>query len=214
MIETNETTIILVRHGETEWNLERKQQGHLDSPLTENGVKQAQLAAKSLAGRHVDIMYSSDLGRAVQTAEIIGTGLDMKVNLDSRLRERNFGVMQGMTVEEFQTQWPEEAARVSNGEPDYQVAEGESKKQFYDRCVEACDTIAGKHPRECVLLVSHGGFLQSVFHRICRIELTRPRCFSMINAAINSFTISNGDWRLVSWGVATHLDGLIALDDL
>jgi len=99
-----------VRHGETEWNLAGKEQGHLDSPLTALGVRQAQALANGLWGKGIQVIYSSDLGRAVRTAEIIADRLGLPLNVESDLRERHLGVMQGLTMKEFRDRFPDEAA--------------------------------------------------------------------------------------------------------
>ncbi|NLE01703.1 MAG: histidine phosphatase family protein [Fibrobacter sp.] len=95
------TNLYSVRHGETEWNRAGIQQGHLNSPLTANGIKQARSLAKGLSGRGIEVIISSDLGRASQTADIIAKDLNLPLNTDNRLRERNLGILQGMTIEEF-----------------------------------------------------------------------------------------------------------------
>src|SRR5438477_4218649 len=86
------TQIIIVRHGETTWNLEGRHQGHLDSPLTKRGVAQAEALAARLGNEEFAALYSSDLGRALATAEIIGTRCGKSVVIDARLRERNLGI--------------------------------------------------------------------------------------------------------------------------
>jgi len=202
-----------VRHGETEWNLVGKQQGHLDSPLTEAGIKQAHWLAAGLQGRGIEVLYSSDLGRAVQTAEIIGAALGLEVNIDQRLCERHLGAMQGMTKREFRAQFPKESARFETGDPDYVLPGGESARQRYERCVDACTDLVARHPGGHVLMVAHGGVLSSLFYRALGIDLTEPRRFSLFNAAINRFSVHGGQWRLDTWGDTSHLKGVTTLDD-
>ena len=129
MNNTDTTIMLVVRHGETEWNLIDKHQGHLDSPLTESGIKQAYALGNGLLGKGIEVIYSSDLGRAIHTAEIIGTKLDLRVNVDSRLRERHLGSMQGLTKEEFRRRYPTEWAAFDSGDPDYCLPGGESARQ-------------------------------------------------------------------------------------
>ncbi len=95
------TLIYVVRHGETEWNLIGKQQGHMDSPLTDRGTQQANALAKGLGNRGIEFIYSSDLGRALKTAKLISTSLELPVQTDKRLRERHLGTLQGLTKKEF-----------------------------------------------------------------------------------------------------------------
>jgi broad specificity phosphatase PhoE len=100
--------LIAVRHGETEWNVQRREMGQLDSPLTVRGIQQAEALGRRLSGIKFDELYSSDLGRAVQTAEIIAATCEKLVRLDSGLRERNMGLFQGLTWKEMSEKYPSE----------------------------------------------------------------------------------------------------------
>lgn len=97
MEKLKSTIFYVVRHGETKWNLVGKQQGHLDSPLTTEGMRQSKAIAEGLADKDIEFIYSSGLGRALKTAEHIGTHLDLPVQVDKRLSERNLGILQGLT---------------------------------------------------------------------------------------------------------------------
>ncbi len=207
------TVLYAVRHGETEWNLTEKQQGHLDSPLTANGIKQAELLADGLAKKNIDILFSSDLGRALQTAEIIAKRLSLKVHTNSRLRERHLGILQALTKKEFVERYPLEAVLFDSRNPDYVLPQGESSRQLFNRCTKCAEDIAGDNPGKNVLIVTHGGVLRSFFHKATNTPLVEPRQFSLFNAAINSFSISNGQWRLDTWGEISHLQDMQALDD-
>jgi len=207
------TVIFAVRHGETEWNLHEKQQGHFDSPLTDNGVKQAQLLADGLAGKNIDILFSSDLGRALQTADIIAEKLSLDIHTDSRLRERHLGIMQGLTKKEFAEKYPEEAAQFDTGDPDYILPGGESARQRTNRCFDCAEGLAMSNAGKRILLVGHGGVLMSLFYKVTNTPLSEPRRFSIFNASINSFSISDGQWRLDTWGEIAHLKDMRALDD-
>jgi probable phosphoglycerate mutase len=186
----------------------------LDSALTEAGIRQARLVAEALRSRGIQAIYSSDLGRAVQTAEIIGEALDLEVRLDSRLRERNLGPIQGMSRDEIHTQFPEHAALVDSTNPDHALPEGESARQHYERCVKAATELAARHPGGSILIVAHGGVLRSYFFHAIGINLTEPRRFSIFNAAINSFSINGDTWHLDTWGDISHLNGMNVLDEL
>jgi len=202
------TVLYAVRHGETEWNLVGRQQGHLDSPLTATGVRQARLLAEGLVGKRVEVLISSDLGRAVRTAEIIAGRLSLEIQLDSRLRERQLGVMQGLTKREFAEKFPEEAARFKTGDPDYVLPGGESARQRFRRCVDAAEDLARLHAGKRILLVGHGGVLCSFFYKATNTALTEPRHFSVLNASISSFHVAEGQWRLDSWGETAHLEAM------
>ena len=213
MTDTETRTLFAVRHGETEWNLIGKQQGHLDSPLTDSGIKQAHALAGGLFGKGIEVLYSSDLGRAVQTAEIIGAKLGLRVNVDHRLRERHLGSMQGMTKTEFRDHFPKEFAAFDSGDPEYVLPGGESARQLFDRCIACCIELAARHPGGKILLVAHGGVLNSLFYYTLGIPLTDPRRFSLFNAAVNSLSVCDDSWRLDTWGDISHLQGMNTLDD-
>src|SRR5439155_26438920 len=102
------TQFIVVRHGETEWNIRGIRQGNLDSRLTEKGMAQAKALAQRLAREKFSALYSSDLGRAVQTAEMIAAVTGQEIVTDARLRERNRGVFQGLNGDEIKEKFPEE----------------------------------------------------------------------------------------------------------
>ena len=208
------TIVYAVRHGETEWNSMGRQQGHRDSPLTENGTRQVRQLAEGLARKKIEILYCSDLGRALRTAEIIAARLSLRVHTDSRLRERHLGILQGLTKNEFEEMYPAEAARFDSRDPDYVLPGGESLRQCLDRCVTGTEEIAAYNAGKNILIVAHGGVLRSYFHKATGTPITGPRRYSLFNASINSFRLSNGHWRLDTWGEIAHLEDLPSLDDL
>ncbi len=210
------TTIIAVRHGETEWNKIEKQQGHLNSDLTGLGVRQAEAMAEGLKGYTIDHFYSSDLGRAVRTAEIISKTIGIPFTTDVRLRERHLGILQGMTKMEFESTYPHEANLFKRHDPDYRIPEGESIRDRYLRCITCVEDLHNRHRDSTLLIVSHGGMLMSLIHRALDLPLNAERSFSLYNGSINSFSITgDGRWRLESWGIIDHLrvHGLATLDD-
>jgi broad specificity phosphatase PhoE len=140
------TTFLLARHGETEWNREERYQGHADPPLNETGRAQAQQLAEELAAAPIDAVYSSDLRRAAETAEIVGARLNLPVERDPGLREIDVGSWQGLTRAQI------------DGRP----WDGETYEHHADRVTRALLAIATRHPEGCVLVVSHGGTLRRV----------------------------------------------------
>jgi probable phosphoglycerate mutase len=207
------TELIAIRHGETEWNKLGKQQGHFDSPLTRTGVRQAQLVAKAIGRKDVDVVYSSDLGRALATAGIIAKKLHVKVHAEPGLRERGLGILQGMTLAGFKEKFPREYRKLRSNDPDYIIPRGESSLQSSTRLVSCLRRIVRKNKNKRVLVVMHGGNLSSLFRYVLGIPLTQKRYFAIVNAGINRFVIDNDVWQLKSWGETSHLKNIKALDD-
>jgi probable phosphoglycerate mutase len=208
------TKIVLVRHGETQWNLAGKMQGHLDSPLTDVGLAQAEAIAGRLKSHVFSAIYSSDLSRAYQTAQrIVEENLQKQIRSDSRLRERCLGIFQGISKAELETQFSKEYRLYQARDPDYIVPNGESLRQFRERCVTCLTELVQKHSGEQILVVAHGGVLVSLFKHTVGLPLETPTCFEIVNTSLNVFAYRNECWRLETWGDLGHLEQLRALDD-
>jgi len=205
--------LIIARHGETVWNKDGRQQGHLDSPLTPLGVRQAEAIAERLRSEEFHALYTSDLGRALSTAQIVAARTGHTVTVDERLRERNLGIFQGLTMAEVEVKFPEDFKRFNSGDPDYVIPRGESARQRYERIVACVEDIAARHAGQRVVIVAHGGALQSLFRRAVGIPLEAKRAFSLFNASLNTFFVEDGSWKLGTWGDITHLHSLDTLDD-
>jgi len=207
------TQIILIRHGETEWNLSGRWQGHADSPLSPRGVSQATALGERMKKEDFKFFYSSDLERAQHTARLVGGPSGWTPTLMESLRERDLGVLEGLTTDEMLVTKPEEYQSFREDGTDYQVPGGESFRQFYNRCSQALEDIAHKHPGKKIGVVTHGGVLGAIFRYVLQIPLEAERNFVLLNCSINRLEKTNGGWNLVSWGDIAHLDGLAALDD-
>jgi len=155
------TTLLLARHGETDWNRELRIQGSSDIGLNELGRKQAHALAQELEAVELDAIYASDLSRARATAEAVAASHGLEVRLDPRLRERAFGSWEGLTREDV-------AAF-----PDGSRHDGESDEEVRDRVLEAVRSIAAAHPGEQVLIVSHGGALNTLWHHALGVRIER-----------------------------------------
>jgi broad specificity phosphatase PhoE len=151
------TRILLVRHGATEWNLEKRAQGQADIALTDVGKEQAHHLVRVLQDYKVDAVYSSDLSRAVDTARPLAEARDLDVELDPNLREIDQGEWTGLTTDEIRERWPDRwgPARHYSTRPG-----GESPDQVRKRGLGAMRRIVEKHPDGCVVLVSHGGTIR------------------------------------------------------
>jgi probable phosphoglycerate mutase len=209
----NATRLCLVRHGETAWNAERRIQGQLDVPLSAVGHAQARAVANSLVQEPFEAVYSSDLSRALHTAEAAAHLLGLPVRHDIGLRERHYGVLQTLTYGEFERRHPDAYARFQSREEDFALpGGGESLRRFAARVTHCVDEIVAAHPGEQVLIVAHGGVLDILHRRASGQPLSAPRDFEIPNAALNWLEVDRGEWTLVSWAERGHLAE--ALDEL
>lgn len=210
------TRFCLVRHGETDWNAQRRIQGNLDLPLNANGIAQASAAARGLAAAGIDAIYSSDLARARQTAEAAARHTGLRSTFCEQLRERRYGIFEGLTYDEAKQQHPEVYARFESRDTAYAVPGGESLNELAARVETALKRIAQDHPAQTVLVVTHGGVLDIAYRLSTGRSLAAPRDFVIPNAAYNWIDWqadgAQGRFVLRAWGESVHLDE--ALDEL
>lgn len=200
------TRFCIVRHGETDWNVERRIQGHIDIPLNALGRAQAEATARGLAGLAFAAAYSSDLARAWATAEIAAERLGLDLAAEPGLRERHYGVFQGLTTAEAAERFPEAHARYRVRDPNYDFEVGESLARLAARVTAAVETLAERHRGQMVLLVSHGGVLDICYRHATGRDLSAPRDFPIPNAALNWIEVGAPGWRLCSWADRRHLE--------
>jgi probable phosphoglycerate mutase len=205
--------ITVVRHGETEWNRKGIQQGHLDSPLSETGVKQAKLLSLHLKNEKYEVIHTSSLGRAIQTAIIINESLNLEIIKHDDLREMNLGIMQGLTKIEFQNNYPDEYEKFSYNDPEYVIPGGESLRQQYERTIRFMKFIATSTKYSKILVITHGGNLEIIFKYVLGIPLDKEQNFSAYNSCLNTFKYEDGKWHLLTWGDISPLKSLDVLDD-
>lgn len=199
------TQVIIVRHGQTEWNIANIRQGHLDSPLTDEGTAQAKALARRLIRERFSALYSSDLGRAMQTAQIISEATGHEIITDPRLRERHLGIFQGLIGDEIREKYPEEYKLHRSLGPDYVIPGGESVRQQVARNLSYLNEIAVKHLGETIVVITHGGVLSGLFRHTFSIPFEAPRRFEFTNAGLNVFVYEDGNWFLQTWGDLSHL---------
>jgi 2,3-bisphosphoglycerate-dependent phosphoglycerate mutase len=155
------TTLLLARHGETDWNRHLRIQGSSDIALNELGLEQARALADELAGVELDAVYASDLVRARATAEAVAAAHGLDVRVDPRLRERSFGSWEGLTREDI-AELPPGARH-----------DGETDEEVRARVLAAIEEIARRHPGGQVLVVSHGGALNTLWHHALGVRVER-----------------------------------------
>jgi probable phosphoglycerate mutase len=197
--------LVVVRHGETHWNVAARIQGHGDSPLTAAGEAQAAAIAGRLAGERLDRIVSSDLGRALQTARAIATRTGHPVEPDARFRERNYGVAEGLTYGEIGERYPEVFSRVRDADPDYAVPGGESRRQLFERVRDAFEALARAAGGERVAVVCHGGVLAALYRHVHGIPVGAAQAIPIPNASYNALVFDGGRWTVEAWADTAHL---------
>jgi probable phosphoglycerate mutase len=211
------TRILLIRHGETAWNAERRLQGHLDIALNAQGERQAALLAASLADEPLDLIVASDLQRARQTALAVAALRGMSVEVDARLRERGYGGFEGLLYSEIEARFPREFAAWQARDVDAPLPPGrnvgETFRQFFGRATGAILALGAAHPGKTLALVAHGGVLECAYRLARNLPLETPRDFTVYNASINRFVLEDGQLVLQSWGEVAHLRPAV-LDEL
>jgi len=200
-----ETEIILIRHGETEWNSQQRMQGHSNSDLSSVGQAQIQALGQWMKNLPFDLIYSSDSLRAKQTAESITQFSGHELQIDQRLREKNLGVFEGLTSEEARERHPEVFRLFKTAGSKYVIDEGESTQQLQDRALEIVNEIRIKHPEERVLLVTHGGFIRVVMKHSLGLSLETPTRFLIRNTGVFRL-VWEDKWLVSQMGGVSHLE--------
>jgi len=205
--------VTVVRHGETEWNLSRRVQGQKNSQLTDTGIKQAELTSEALKDEKFDVLYSSDLQRARETAEIINRPHNLEHRIEIDLRERDFGIMEGYTLAEVQEKFPEVYSGYKSRDESYIIPDGENLVNLYGRVKNAVNRIVGENQGKHILIVTHGGVMDCMLRRVFDYPLSGMRTFSLYNASINRFSVVNEKWFLEEWGnINHHRTRILSLD--
>lgn len=198
---TEVTRILLVRHGTTSWNEERRYQGHQDPELNPRGREQARRLGAFLAGNglaalglgDIHAIYSSDLRRARATAELVGDSLgSIPVQLSSNLREMNFGRWEGLTSDEISRLFPDEWKAWLETPLQARPGSGESLVELQERMLAALRDIAATHPGEAVLVVSHGGAIKAAICGILHLDLRERFRFYLNNCSVSVLTFRQG----------------------
>ena len=199
------TVVYFVRHGQTAANAGNIMQGQTDILLDETGLLQADVVAARLKNLSFDLIYSSDLSRALVTAQKIAA--DREIIVTPQLREWHLGHWQGKSRDDIKTMYSDEFSVYLADRPEFTVAGGESSLEFKTRAENFMRQLVLDHPGKKILCVSHGGFITKVFKYVLQLE-TLPRRPRIFNTALSCFsTADNGrTWQLVFWNDASHLD--------
>lgn len=207
------TELILIRHGETDWNRRQCFQGQIDVPLNEFGLEQAQRLGQRLAGEPIDALIVSDLLRARQTAAPLAERHGLEPRLMPALREQAFGILEGLSFDEIRQRHPEEFARWVRHDPDYALPGGaESRHAFHRRVIDALQALGQQHAGQRLAVVTHGGVLDMVWRSAKGLTLHGARECAIPNTGINRVRLQRQDetpqtltLELLTWADDAHL---------
>ncbi|MEJ8855695.1 histidine phosphatase family protein [Variovorax robiniae] len=206
------THLILIRHGETDWNRELRFQGHVDVPLNDMGHEQARRLGLRLAGEPTHHVISSDLMRAQQTATPAAQQLKLPIVTTVGLREQSFGVAEGLRSDEIRALHPRAWEQWLEFREENAMPEGESAVAFHARIIEALGRIATTYTGQNVLVVTHGGVLDMVWRTAKGMSLSGPRQSEIPNAGVNRVRLADAAQpthiEILEWADAAHLKDL------
>ncbi len=203
---TEATRILAIRHGQTAWNADGRIQGHTDIALDAVGEWQAERLAHALGDADIDVLYSSDLARARQTAAPLAERKGLPARVDPRLRERGFGEFEGLSFKQIEQRWPDQAEAWRRRDPDFGARGGEVLRDFRERVLAAVTRLARSHRGQSIALVTHGGVLDLLYREATRVALDAPRTWQVANASINRLLHSGEGLVLIGWADVGHLD--------
>lgn len=186
------TTIFLARHGESDWNVEKRFQGHSDRPLTERGRKQAHALADLVASEKIDAVYTSPLSRARETAEIVAARAGLEPVALPELREVDTGNWSGLSRADVEARFPEGFTRWRSGGSGWE--DGETYEEMGERVIGALRTIAEDHPDGRVLVISHGGPIRAIHAAAEGVAIDDYRRLKPVepNARLSAVAVENG----------------------
>jgi len=205
------THVLLIRHGQSEGNAARRFGGHTATPLSPRGRKQALATAHALKDEELTAIYSSDLARAVETAEPLARLTGLPIHRTSAFRERSVGVMEGLTFEDAAQQHPEQYAALLRRDFEHVLTGGESYRQLLDRAWQKLDEIIARHRGGNIAVVSHTGTICILaLHLMGALDAPelKPVWISNANCAITRFELrDDGFVRVLSINDTRHLSG-------
>jgi broad specificity phosphatase PhoE len=201
--------LILIRHGETEWNATLRYQGHANIPLNAQGRAQARTTGARLARYGATALYTSDIVRAAETAEAIGAVVGLVARPMRELREIDVGQWEGLTPEELYRRFPEHMEAFDRDPARTVRLGGESYAQLQERALVALNTIHNAHPGdEVVLAVTHGGTIRALLCHIIGLDLAHFGRMWIDNGSLTELRHGAHGWRLVRLNDAAHLEGM------
>lgn len=199
------TRVYLIRHGETEWNKTGKLQGHSNVSLSREGVRQAQLLAEHMPFHTVDAIYSSDLSRAVKTAEILAKQFNLPVIQNSGFREMNFGDWEGRKLSELAAEMPVGFEHFFTRPDKVYPPHGETFLEAQSRVLNTLDKVITDHEDQSVIIVSHGAIIRLLLCAILGMPIRKMWAISQFNMAVNIFLVDDGNFTVELLNSTLHL---------
>lgn len=213
----NTKEILLIRHGETDWNTERRLQGHLDIGLNAEGKRQARALGQALRAEKFDVIVASDLQRALHTAQAIAEEQGATVQVEPGLRERCYGAFEGLRHADIQERYPQDYAAWQAREFDARFPAGErdaeTLREFTERAVGTVMQLAARSQARRMAIVTHGGVLECVYRAVNGVAAGAPRDFEIRNAGINRMFWDGDALQMQQWSDTAHL-AAEALDEV
>ena len=205
--QSSPTRLLLIRHAQTEWNIQRRFQGHGDSPITEEGQEQLQRLKSRLAGLEFDVVYSSDLKRTMETSQMLSGKQRVE---EPRLRERGVGILEGLNLEQIMAEHAEAFRAFRSGDKDHQIEGGESLQNALNRAWTFLEEMPEKHPGAELAAVSHAGLIRLICKQILGLALDAPNFFQIPNTSLTQIIFSPKDrsWSLECLADTTHLQSV------
>lgn len=203
------TELIVIRHGETDWNRQHRFQGQIDVPLNAIGLEQADRLSRRLADEPVDVLVCSDLQRARSTAEALSRVRGLQPVIEPLWREQGFGVLEGLDVGTIQQRHADLWSQWTRHDADYALpGGGESNQAFHARVMRAMQALLVAHAGRRVVVVTHGGVLDMLWRTAHALPLHGARACDIPNTGINRLRWSDDHLQIVRWAEADHLGGL------
>ena len=184
--------LILVRHGQTEWNANGRYQGQSNVALSELGRRQAECLAAGFPVQGLDAIYSSDLDRARETAECVGRKFDVPVRPEPAFRELSFGDWEGLTYQEISTRWPEEANKLFTAPDELKIPNGETFQDLQKRALAKIDALCKGHTDKNVAVFAHGAINKTILSGLMHIPLHYLWSLRQDNTAVNILRLDDG----------------------
>lgn len=184
--------LILVRHGQTEWNAGGRYQGQSNVALSDTGRKQARFLAERFPVRQLDAIYTSDLDRAKETAECVGKRLGLTVCPEKAFRELSFGDWEGLTYQEISSRWPEEAEKLFTAPDELVIPHGETFRDLQKRALDKIYSLYEKHIDQTVAVFAHGAINKTILAGLMHIPLHYLWSLRQDNTAVNILRLDDG----------------------